>query len=109
VHSSRLAREGVSRAHAFGDENYSKEELVAEMGAAMLSGVAGIHQRTVANSAAYVASWLRVLQGGQQAGGAGIAPAPSVNGLLMPHAQSLPDLGCGLGLRHPRSSVVVGP
>jgi len=49
--------------HAFGDESYSREELVAEMGAAMLSGVAGIHQTTVPQSASYLASWLKVLRG----------------------------------------------
>ena len=35
-HQSRLNRESVTTGHAFGDETYSKEELVAEMGAAML-------------------------------------------------------------------------
>jgi antirestriction protein ArdC len=33
------------------------------MGAAMLSGVVGIEQLTVPNSAAYVASWLDKLRG----------------------------------------------
>lgn len=62
-HASRLARPTLLEAHAFGDESYSKEELVAEMGAAMLSGVAGIEQLTVPQSAAYIASWLRALKG----------------------------------------------
>jgi antirestriction protein ArdC len=62
-HTSRLARPTLLESHAFGDESYSKEELVAEMGAAMLSGMAGIHQATIPASAAYVASWLRVLKG----------------------------------------------
>ena len=47
---------------AFGDTNYSKEELVAEMGAAFLCGVAGIEHRTCDNSAAYIQGWLRTLQ-----------------------------------------------
>jgi DNA invertase Pin-like site-specific DNA recombinase len=38
----------------FGSESYSREELIAEMGAAMLCGIAGIEQATVANSAAYL-------------------------------------------------------
>ena len=47
-HKSRLARPGITReAVAFGDEVYSKEELVAEMGAAMLCGVAGIDNSTI--------------------------------------------------------------
>ena len=62
-HASRLARKDLLNFHAFGDASYSREELVAEMGAAMLCGVAGIEQLTVPNSAAYVASWLDKLRG----------------------------------------------
>jgi len=62
-HQTRLNREGVVEGHRFGDESYSKEELIAEMGAAMLCGLAGVEQVTLANSAAYIASWLRVLRG----------------------------------------------
>jgi antirestriction protein ArdC len=47
---------------AFGDTNYSKEELCAEMGAAYLCGVAGIANETVNNSAAYIAGWLSKLR-----------------------------------------------
>jgi len=46
----------------FGSDDYSREELVAEMGASMLCAVAGIESRTVSNSAAYIQSWLRVLK-----------------------------------------------
>jgi hypothetical protein len=62
-HASRLARKDLLEFHRFGDASYSREELVAEMGAAMLSAVAGIHQTTVPLSAAYLASWLKVLRG----------------------------------------------
>ena len=62
-HESRLKREGItSKAAAFGDTTYSKEELVAEMGAAYLSGHAGILHRTVEQSASYVAGWLKALK-----------------------------------------------
>jgi antirestriction protein ArdC len=62
-HTSRLARPGVTRsAVAFGDEVYSKEELVAEVGAAMLCSVAGIDNHTIENSASYLQSWLRALK-----------------------------------------------
>jgi antirestriction protein ArdC len=47
----------------FGSESYSKEELVAEMGSTMLCGVAGIEQSTVANSAAYLKTWIARLKG----------------------------------------------
>ncbi|KZE66868.1 antirestriction protein [Fictibacillus phosphorivorans] len=62
-HKNRLARSGVTTQDvAFGDEIYSKEELVAEMGAAMLCGVAGIDNNTISNSASYIHSWLRSLK-----------------------------------------------
>ena len=35
-HPKRIGREGIEKLNAFGSESYSKEELVAEMGAAML-------------------------------------------------------------------------
>ena len=47
---------------SFGNEEYSKEELVAEMGAAFLCGFAGIENSTINNSAAYVQGWLKSLK-----------------------------------------------
>ena len=62
-HKSRLARAGVTtQGVAFGDEVYSKEELVAEMGSTMLCGVAGIDNSIIENSASYIDSWLRALK-----------------------------------------------
>lgn len=61
-HKSRLARKGIEEIAAFGSETYSKEELVAEMGAAFLCGHAGIFHQTQANSAAYLASWIKALK-----------------------------------------------
>jgi antirestriction protein ArdC len=65
-HESRLNRKGVSGTDgewsSFGSSPYAKEELVAEMGAAFLCGQAGIVERTIDNSAAYVASWLARLK-----------------------------------------------
>ena len=49
-------------ARTFGTPDYSKEELVAEFGAAFLSAHAGILPRTVDNSASYIDGWLRALQ-----------------------------------------------
>jgi len=39
------------------DNAYSKEELVAEMASAMLCGVAGIENKIIDNSAAYIQNW----------------------------------------------------
>lgn len=62
-HKSRLNREGVVENHSFGDAIYSREELIAEMGAAMACANLGIDQTVTApNSAAYVAGWLSKLQ-----------------------------------------------
>ena len=61
-HAGRLGRPGVVEAVRFGSPNYSKEELVAEMGAAFLCGVAGIENRTVDTSAAYIKGWLKKLK-----------------------------------------------
>lgn len=63
-HSSRLNRfENGTKLAAFGSEDYSKEELVAEMGSAFLLNHVGIEtEKTDRNSAAYLQSWLRVLK-----------------------------------------------
>jgi len=60
-HSSRLDRDSLTALCPFGSTNYSKEELVAEMGAAMLCGMAGIENDTIDNSAAYIKGWLKKL------------------------------------------------
>lgn len=60
-HKSRLDR--LSSPSGFGSENYSREELVAEMGAAILMNELGIETGgSFRNSAAYIQSWLHVLQ-----------------------------------------------
>jgi antirestriction protein ArdC len=59
-HGSRLNR--TFGAH-FGDELYSKEELVAEMGAAYLCAIAGIaNDQTDRNTTAYLQSWIAKLE-----------------------------------------------
>ena len=62
-HKSRLARKGIIQSGvAFGDEVYSKGELVAEIGAAMLCGMTGIETMTIENNASYIQSWLCALK-----------------------------------------------
>lgn len=64
VHSTgakhRLNREfGTS----FGSEKYSKEELIAEIGASFLNAKAGIDaENLIENSAAYIQGWMRVIK-----------------------------------------------
>lgn len=62
-HPSRLNRPGVANATKFGDNDYGFEEIVAEIGAAGLCGLAGISAQTVDNSAAYCQHWLKEING----------------------------------------------
>lgn len=48
---------------AFGSEDYSKEELVAEIGSASLMNIIGIEtNHSFRNSTAYIQSWIKVLK-----------------------------------------------
>lgn len=48
---------------SFGSEEYSKEELVAEIGSAQLMNIIGIETtKSFRNSTAYIQSWLKVLR-----------------------------------------------
>ncbi len=59
-HPSRLNR--IANIAAFGSEQYSKEELVAEMGSAFLVSIAGLETKeSFRNSAAYIQGWLKAL------------------------------------------------
>jgi antirestriction protein ArdC len=62
-HASRIGREGIEQLNSFGSESYSREELIAEMGSAMLCGVTGIAPAVIENSAAYLRSWISTLKG----------------------------------------------
>lgn len=59
-HESRLGR--VKDWTSFGEDSYCQEELVAEMGGAMLSSVSGV-QANFKNSAAYIRGFLKRLEG----------------------------------------------
>ena len=62
-HSKRLNRGLDDQAPApFGSNDYSKEELIAEMGAAFLNAVAGISEPTIEQSAAYIDNWRKKLK-----------------------------------------------
>lgn len=61
-HESRLKRKGITDLMPFGSEQYSKEELIAEMGAAFLCGHTGIEDTTLQNQSAYIAGWMKKLK-----------------------------------------------
>jgi antirestriction protein ArdC len=60
-HRSRLDRGLSEKMTPFGSPDYSREELVAEMGSAFLCAVAGISPPTIEQSAAYIAGWRKKL------------------------------------------------
>ena len=60
-HKSRLNR--LTESAAFGSESYSKEELIAELSAAMILSTIGIEiPQTLENSAAYIRGWSKKLR-----------------------------------------------
>lgn len=60
-HKSRLDR--IKKDASFGSEDYSKEELIAEIGSAMLASNANLDiEKTISNSASYIKSWMKVLK-----------------------------------------------
>lgn len=62
-HSTRLKRFTDSGSHAFGSENYGREELVAEIGAACLLNFLGIETKaSFRNSTAYLQSWMKAIK-----------------------------------------------
>ena len=63
-HRDRLGRlDSTAKVAGFGSEEYSKEELIAEIGASFLMNHIGIEtDKAFDNSVAYVQSWLKVLK-----------------------------------------------
>ena len=60
-HKNRLNR--LEKDANFGNEVYSKEELVAELGSASIMNMLGLEtKKTFRNSAAYIQSWIKVFK-----------------------------------------------
>ena len=66
-HTSRLDRGLGQRVAPFGSADYSREELVAEFGAAFLSAEAGISPATLPRSAGYIEHWMQMLKADKKA------------------------------------------
>ena len=60
--TKRLARGLGQNIAPFGSADYSKEELVAEMGSAFLCAETGISPAVIENQASYIAGWLKKLR-----------------------------------------------
>lgn len=61
-HKDRLNRDTLEKISRFGDHNYSKEELIAELGSAFLCAKAGISADVIDNQASYINGWLNVIK-----------------------------------------------
>ena len=61
-HADRLHRKTLVAGAPFRSPTYSREELVAEMGAAFLCAESGIDDPTIQNTAAYLSGWLQYLR-----------------------------------------------
>jgi antirestriction protein ArdC len=46
----------------YATDRYSKEELIAEIGAGFLCAMAGIENKTLDNSASYINAWIDILK-----------------------------------------------
>lgn len=62
-HETRLKRKGIVEFDKFGSDRYAMEELVAESGSMMLTGLAGLNPKdSDDNSVAYVKNWSKRLK-----------------------------------------------
>lgn len=62
-HNNRLDRFSKQKSHKFGSKDYSREELIAEIGAAYLNNIVGIDNNSVfKNNVAYIQGWLNALK-----------------------------------------------
>jgi antirestriction protein ArdC len=94
-HSKRLNRGLGERLAPFGSPDYSKEELVAELGSAFLCAAAGISPPTIEQSAAYLAGWTKALKGDKrlviQAAGQGQRAADHIRGVTFETASPVAE------------------
>ncbi len=61
-HETRLNRPGVMGTHRFGTNDYSREELVAELTSAFCSASLGLDNSLIDNSASYIQGWITTLK-----------------------------------------------
>lgn len=61
-HAKRLGRKGILEPSYFGSHIYGQEEMCVEFCSSYLSGVAGIENVTIENSASYISSWMKAIK-----------------------------------------------
>ena len=85
-HKSRLDRISEN-SFGFGDESYSKEELVAEIGSAAIMNILGIETDAgIRNNAAYIQNWIKVLRNDKKLIVSAASMASKAVALIMPEA-----------------------
>ena len=84
-HPQRLDRDLGRK--SWGDEGYSREELVAEFGSAFLCADLELHQEAREENAAYIATWLEVLKNDNRAIFAAAAHAQTSSRLPQPESR----------------------
>ena len=91
-HKSRLNR--LSDIAAFGSHEYSKEELVAELGSAFLVNHCGLEtDASFNNSTAYLSGWLRALKNDKRLIVSAAGAAERAVGLILNQREGEPDVG----------------
>ncbi len=93
-HPQRLDRDFGRK--SWGDEGYSREELVAELGSAFLCADFELHQEPRDENAAYIATWLEVLKNDNRAIFAVAAYAQRAADYLNQKAAAQVPEACGL-------------
>lgn len=91
-HFSRLNR--ISDVAAFGSHDYSKEELVGELGAAFLNNHCGLETETsFRNSAGYIQGWLKALKDDKRLIVTAAGAAEKAVGLILNRKDGENDVG----------------
>lgn len=77
----------------FGSADYSREELVAQLGASLLCGVVGIFPQTKDRSASYLKNWCDRLRGNSKLiVTAASAASKAVDYIRGPHAEEVAEV-----------------
>jgi antirestriction protein ArdC len=102
-HPARLNRPGIAALDHFGSGRYAREELIAQMTSSLLGAQTGIDDpATFANSASYIAGWLRALDNDHRLVIAAAAHAQRASDLITgPERQPAKDSDRGLGAAPP--------
>ena len=96
-HSKRLDRSTITQTARFGSPTYSREELVAEFGAAYLCHTSGI-TNTIDNSTAYIGGWLKKLKDDKKLAVVAAAQGQKAADLILGASQLTNISGVGLML-----------